>query len=207
MTRETLAAANATEAAAPSLRAVFLLDIAFPSGTIYATSGTHEISYNGNRYAPSGQFQDASGLAEYLDLKARRISIKLSGLDPSLITKVMNDAYHFAECNIYLAFCDENWRPVADPHPIGDALLMSGAIISLDSGTGVVEISAETLDVLNSRSSAQLATPESQRLRYSGDSGMDDVRAIMDMEVEWGGRRFGSAAGGRGRLSDQREQQ
>ena len=194
MTRSTLATANATEAAANSARMVILLDIAFPSGTLYATSAERPIPHNGNRYVPSGVFSDAQGFAETLDLKARRISIRMSGVDASLITKLMNDAYNFAQANVYLGFCDDNWKLVADPHALGDSLLLSGASITLDQGSGVVEINAETRDILNARSSAQLATPESQRLRYPGDTGMDAVRAIMDMEVEWAGVRSASAA-------------
>lgn len=189
MTRSNLSTANATEAAANSVRAAVLLDVAFPSGTLYATSCERPIVYNGTRYNPSGAFGSASGNAESTDLKARRISISLSGIDASLRTKLLDDAFHFAEVNLYLALCDENWKPVADPYPIGDSLLMSGAIITLDQGSGAVEISAETLDIFNARSSAALATPESQKLRYSGDTGMDDVRAIAEMEVEWGGAR------------------
>ena len=196
MTRSTLATANATEAAANSPRVVVLLDIAFPSGTLYATSAERPIAYNGNRYNPSGSFTEANGFAETLDLKARRVSIRMSGVDAALITKLMDDAYNFAEANIYLAFCDENWKLVTDPHVLGDALLLSGASITLDQGSGMAEINAETRDILNARSSAQLATPESQQLRYPGDSGMNAVRVIMDIEVEWAGLRSKSTAGG-----------
>ena len=198
MTRSSLAALNRAEAIAPVARVVALLDIAFPSGTLYATSSERAITYNGNRYLPSGVFTEATGISEKIDLKASRVSIKMSGLDSGLITKLMNDAYHFAETNLYLGFLDENWKLVADPYPIGDSLLMSGAIITLDSQSGAVEISAETLDILNARSSAQLATPESQKLRYSGDTGMDDVRAIMEMELEWGGVRLSGLSAGSG---------
>lgn len=196
MTRSNLSTANADEAAAPAVRAAMLLDIAFPSGTLYATTAERPIIYNGIRYNPSGIFNGSKGITETSDLKPKRISINLSGVDSGLKTKLVNDAYHYAETNLYLAFCDENWKPVADPYPLGESLIMSGAVITLDQDAGTVEVSAETLDIFNQRSSAALATPESQKLRYAGDTGMDAVRPITEAELIWAGRYLGGAGAG-----------
>lgn len=188
MSRSNLTAANRTEATAASLRMVAMLDIAFPSGTLYATSGDHALTFNGNTYSPTGvMVGDPQGLAETVDLSARRISVQMSGLDSSLITKLMGDAYNYATANLYVGFLNERGALVGDPYVVGNALRLSQCTVSLNQGTGAVEVSAETLEVLDARSSAQLATPESQHLRYPGDVGMDDVRAIMEMEVIWGG--------------------
>lgn len=191
MSRSNLTAANRGEATAAVVRMVGLLDIAFPSGTIYANSGDHALTYNGQSYLASAVMVDAvSGIGETTDLRARRVSIKLNGCDASLITKLMDDAYHFAEVNVYLGFLDDEGQLVADPYPVGHSLFMSSATISLDTGSGAVEISAETPEVLDTRSSEALATPESQALRYTGDTGMDAVRQIMETEIEWGGKRY-----------------
>lgn len=196
MTRTNLQVANAEASAANTVRAVALLDIAFPSGTLYATTAERPIVYNGIRYNPSGVFGGSKGIAETTDLKPKRISINLSGVDAALKTKLVTDAYHYAETNLYVAFCDENWRMVADPYPLGESLVMSGAVITLDQEAGTVEVSAETLDIFNQRSSATLATPETQKLRYSGDTGMDAVRAISEAELIWAGRYLGGVGAG-----------
>lgn len=198
MSRSNLTAANRGEATAAVVRMVGMLDIAFPSGTVYANSGDHALTYNGNSYLASAVMVDAvGGIGETTDLKARRVSIRLNGCDSSLITKLMDDSYHFAEVNVYLGFLDDEGQLVGDPYSVGDSLFMSSATISLDAGSGAVEISAETPEVLDARSSEALATPQSQKLRYAGDTGMDDVRKIMETEIEWAGfREIGGAGPG-----------
>ena len=197
MTRSNLSSGNRTESTAAAVRMVGLLDIAFPSGTIYANDGDKSLTYNGNAYLPSSVLvSDVSGISETVDLRARRVSIKLSGVDSSLINKLLSDAWHYAEINLYQGFLSEAGALVADPFPLGDSLLMSGASISLDTNTGQVEVSAETLDIFNNRSSAALATPESQKLRYATDTGMNAVRALMELEVAWGGRTLGGVGAG-----------
>jgi hypothetical protein len=190
MSRSALSALNRTEATGNVVRVEELASIAFPSGTVYVTSADRALVFGGNTYLPSGVYGGASGFAETPDLKPRQISIKISGLDAALLTKLLNDNYHYAEINVYLGFLNEARQLVADPYPIGHRLYMSHPVITLGERSGEVVISAETLDIHNRRNSAALATPESQRRRYPGDTGMDKVRVIAETEIEWGGRRY-----------------
>ena len=192
MTRSTLNAANAAEVAAPVARVCELAKLAFPGGTIYCTTASVDVPWDGKVFKANARLVDSGAVSEASDLKARRIAMRLSGLDQTLITRILTDEYQFSEVSIWLGLFDENWNLVADPHEIAPNLLMSGISIMLEVGSGEIELSAEYFDIFAQRDSAVLATPASQRLRYSTDTGMDKVARIMTQEIFWGGRYVSS---------------
>lgn len=195
MTRSTLAAANATEAAKSVARVCEMAELVFPGGTIHCTTASVDVPWNGKLFKANARLVDSGAVGESSDLKARRIAVRLSGLDSALVERILTDEYQFSEVNIWLGFFDETWRLVWEPHEIAPDLLMSGISIALDTGSGEIELSAEYFDIFAQRDSAALATPASQRLRYSTDTGMDKVARIMTQEIFWGGRY--AHAGGR----------
>lgn len=187
MTRSTLVTANRTEIGKSAARVAEFAEFDFPGGTIRVTTADRDVPWGGYTWVAQALLKDYGAISEASDLKARRTSLKLSGIDSNLLARIMADAYQFANVQVYLGFFDANWKLVADPYPMGDGLLMSNCILTLDAKTGEVELSAETWDIFNQRDSAVLATPESQRLRYSTDTGMDRVAWIATLDVEWGG--------------------
>lgn len=187
MTRSTLVAANRTEVSKAAVHRVSFIELKFPSGTVRSSTADRAYTWGGFTWLADARFIGASGLAEAPDLNARRASIVLSGVDSVLIGKVMVDKLHYSEVNLYEGFCDENWALVADPHPIAQNLLMSKPTIRYDNGTGEIEISAEQWTLFSARDSAVLATPQIQRLRSTGDTGMDKAVLIMTQNIQWGG--------------------
>lgn len=197
MSRSTLSPAARAETGKNSVRVAELAEFAFPGGTIRITTAERDIYWNGVVWSANALLQDFSGVSESSDLKARRISIQLSALDSTLLNRIFTDKYHYARVQLYLVFLDESWQLIAEPYAFGDELLLSNCAVSLDTEAGSVELSAETWDIFNQRDSAALATPESQRMRYPGDSGLDRVAAILTQDIEWGGRsvRIGEISG------------
>ena len=198
MTRATLGATNAAEVVKPTLRLEYLCQVVLPSVTLRGSTGDTDVPFGGNTYYGNAKFVGFSNIIEVPDLKARKVSIQLSGLDPQLVSAAINDKFHFAEISLYIAMFNEAGALIADPHQIGTSLYASNMPIRLGEGTGSIDLQAETLEVFNKRNSAVLATPESQKLRYAGDTGMDNVRKISEMEFEWGGVRKGPVATGTG---------
>lgn len=116
-----------------------------------------------------------------------------------LVHVLLTENYQFALVKFYVGWCDSTWALVADPHVLGDTLLMSNAVLSLDEAAGTIELSAESWTIFSERDSAVLATPQSQRLRYPGDSGQDRMAQIVTQIVEWNGQpqRVGAVPGTR----------
>ncbi len=203
MTRSTLGAANRSEVTGNVVREIHLLEMQFPTGTLRYTTADRDIDFAGvGTFTHTGALGGVDGVAEFADLKARRLSIKISGEDVGVLTGIVG-AYHNAKCRYWWGYCNEAWRLVADPYLVTDELLMSNATFNVDQSTGEIELSAETWDIYGQRDAAVLATPESQRARgaaYVSDSGMDKVAALMTTIVYWGGvaGNIGGFSGGRG---------
>lgn len=198
MTRSTLTSTNRAETQKKEARQVEFAEFAFPSGTIRVCNADRHFTWGGFTWLGDGTLVEPGTIEETPDLNPRRYAFLLSALDPSLVTKVMTDQYQFALAKFYVGWCDANWALVADPHVLGDTLLMSNAVLSLDERSGTIELSAESWTIFSERDSAVLATPQSQRLRYPGDSGQDRMAAIVTTIVEWNGQpqRIGTGAVG-----------
>lgn len=195
MTRSTLSSAARTESVSPVVHVGELIDIAFPSGTLRVTSGTMPVSYNGNTYNVTPLVNDAlSDYAESSDGKARGATIGLSGVDATLRNKILTDAFSFVSVNVTLAFYNETWSLIAS-YPIAVNRLLS--VASVSTGSTDTTLTIESPQILADRDSAVLSSPETQRLRYTGDTGMDRAASLIGMQLEWGGKIETVIGGGR----------
>lgn len=199
MTRSTMSAANRAEAGKAAVRLADFIELRFPSGTVRSTTADRNVVWGGFTWLADARYVKAAGMAEKADLNARRTSIVLAGTDSVLVNKIMTDKINFSEADFYTGLFDENWQLVGDPHPMAKNLLMSAPKLRLEEGSASIEISAESWTLLSSRDSVVLATPQTQRLRYPGDTGQDKVAAIMTREVQWGGVFTIPGTGGGGR--------
>lgn len=199
MTRSTLSSTNRTETQKKEVRQVEFAEFAFPSGTIRVCNADRHMIWGGFTWLADATLIEPASAEEVTDLSPRRYAFLLSALDPALVTKILTDNYQFALVKFYVGWCDSNWALVADPHVLGDSLLLSNAVLSLDEAAGTIELSAESWTIFSERDSAVLATPQSQRLRYPGDSGQDRMAHIVTQIVEWNGQpqRVGAAPGTR----------
>lgn len=187
MTRATLSAANRTEIAKNAQRRADFMELRFPSLTVRSTTADRNVTWGGFNWLADARFVQAAGYAEKSDLKARRTSLLLAGTDAALVTAIMNDKLTFSEVDLYVGFFNENWTLVDTPHAMAKNLLMSAPKLKLGAGTAQIELSLESWSIFSTRDAAVLATPETQRQRYAGDTGMDRIAAIMTKESVWGG--------------------
>lgn len=192
MTRSTLATANREQAQAAARRMVYFVKVAFPSGTIYASTGSRSMFWGGQKWSARWVLAKLPEPVEQGDLKSHGVSLVFAGLDPTLLQRIQTDKYHFAEVSCWKGFCDSAWKLVATPHQIARQFL-SNCALRVDGDqdgniAGAVTMTAEGPEVIWARDAAQLATPESQRLRHPTDTGLDRILAQTTIVIEWGGR-------------------
>lgn len=194
----TLTADQQEQVDSPTPRIAYLVDIAFPSGTVYLCLAGRRVLANGKVYLPGTLLRSPSGMTETLDLTARRVTFECSGADDDFLEKVREDKWAGVAVNCWDALFDENWKLAAPLVPSGKFRLSEAPIERMGEGGIVVEFSAESRSLLYRRNRSALGTPESQRRRVTGDTGLDNVRAIAEQVVEWGGIRQSAGGGGAG---------
>lgn len=205
MTKSTLATANRAQAQAPAKRMVYLVKVAFPGGAIYASTGSRPYRWDGQAWAARWVISKLPEPVEQGDLKSHGLSLVFSGLDAQLVERILKDKYHFAEVSCWKGFCDNAWTLVTTPHRFAKGFL-SNCAVRVDGDedgniSGGITITAESPEVFWARDAAQLATPESQRLRYAGDTGLDRILEQNTIVIEWGGRPLRGGGGGGGGFS------
>ena len=192
----TLTADQQEQVESPTPRLAYLVDIAFPSGTVYLCLAGRRVLANGKVYLPGTLLRSPSGMTETLDLTARRVTFECSGADDDFLAKARDDDWAGVAVNCWDALFNENWKLAAPLVPSGKFKLSEAPIARGGDGGIVVEFSAENRSLLYRRNRAALGTPESQRRRVSGDTGLDNVRATAEQVVEWGGIRQTTGGGG-----------
>lgn len=193
-----LSTANQAQVQAPERRLVYFIKVAFPSGTIYAVTANRSFEWGGQEWSAQWLVLGVPEVTEKADLKSYAGEIVFSGVNATLRSKVMNDKYSRAEVGYWKGFCDENWKLVGDPHPVATRRKLSQCRLRMDGKTGTIKLQAHGPEVNWRRDSAQLATPESQRLRYPTDTGLDRVLDQGTKVIEWGGRLLRGGGGGGG---------
>lgn len=192
MTRSTLATLNQGQVSLPTVRIAEFGEFQFPSGTLRLTTADRDIDWGGFKWLGDGRFIDLSSFQEVTDLKGRSISFILSGIDAAIRAAILADRYQYANVSIWIGFFDQNWKLLTTPHVLADSLLMSTGALTIKGGRGggalqeVIELKTESWNIHGQRDSANLIATEQQKLRYAGDTCLDNVPSIVDKVITWG---------------------
>ncbi|HEU4602313.1 MAG TPA: hypothetical protein VFS24_10110, partial [Steroidobacteraceae bacterium] len=81
---------------------VTLVDLDFASGHVRAHDGVGELSFGGNTYDGLGKYGSIEGITEDLEIVARPLRLKLSGVDAALVTTAMTESYQNRSATVYI---------------------------------------------------------------------------------------------------------
>lgn len=193
-----LASPDSTQSASTIVNIVEFLSIAFPSGTVYLTTGDQNYTWGGHTYTPDGRFGSVSGLNETVDGKPRAASIVISGTDSALMTAIVGAKLSWISIGYAIGFVDYGGALVGTPS-FTAAVFMGDCTVSKDKGTGQVTISGENrLANGLGRVSAIYAAKQDQSMRFAGDTFFDAIPALINRMVQWGGAQVqtGQTGGG-----------
>lgn len=114
-----LLAAEKTAIEASRVRMAYLVHFDFPSGPVLFTTNTHSLFFpGGSEWLGVGNLLDISLPQEDASLESHKCEIKLSGLNPALISLALNEDIENAPCTIYLALFDPDTN-----QPVGPAFV------------------------------------------------------------------------------------
>lgn len=185
--------ANQTEATQPSIRLFVAVALDFASGVVRAHDGAGSITIGGNEFTGVGNFGGVELTEETVEIIARGIKLRLSGVDNSLLTTALTENYQGRSATVYLGFLNMETNALIDtPETLWEGR-MAQMTISLGKTTGTLELSCEH----RLRREPRIAryTHADQQLAYSGDRFFDLVAKIPGFQGTWGARGVANDGG------------
>jgi hypothetical protein len=167
----------------------------FTSGIIRAHMGVGTLTIGGNDFlgvgaAGSGGFGSVSSITE--DPNQRNVGelyLSLSGIDPTILGKVPQRAEYYNQfASIYFIPLDSvTMRPVSPIEPPIFEGFMDLLVYSRTRGAAAIQLTVKHYDSLFENTVGLLYTDESQKSLFSTDNFFDQIAAIANKKVQWGG--------------------
>jgi len=175
-----------TELAKSANRPVHLAQVIFDDETVYMNDGYKTITYATNDYVAVGNFMAFSNIVEAVEVIVSKVTMSLSGVDGSMISRFLNKEYIDRTVKIYTAFLNDSQTLIADPVLIFEGRMDSPVISDNPlSGTAVVSVSATNTWVDFTRKTGRHTNHEEQQVFFSGDKGFEFASEIVK-DIIWG---------------------
>lgn len=170
-----------------TVRAAILARFDFASGTDRVWSGFEERTFGGYPWKGMGRFGSVDGLSTRSDLAAEKITFKLSGVWPELVTiaKQQSTEVKGRPCYVYLQFFGEDWQTLDSPIAIRSGIMDQMTYEATGPDTRTITLTAES--IFAARNSAPFAfyTDRDQNARFPGDRGLELIAGFVNKNVAW----------------------
>lgn len=183
-----VSSANQTAAESQNILMALAVDLDFASGHVRAHDGIGAISIGGNSYEGIGSFGSIEAVEESIEVIAKPLKLKLSGVDSSIISKALNETTNYQNRSATLYFVVYNTTTCAlvdTPETLWEGRMnqMTIALNGEDSGVSVL-----CEHRLRREPRVARYTHEDQQLVYSGDLGFNLIGKIRGFRGTWGAK-------------------
>lgn len=193
MSGRTLPTGFQTAVSAPVVRPAFLVQLNWPSGTVYAWTGYGNIAWGGHTFIGTGYLGKISEIKESGDLAANGVNLSLSGIPSALVAEALENNAQGQPAKIWLAAMAADGSFAADPYLVFDGKIDQTVITdSGDSATITVQLQKELVD---NRSGARRYTHEDQQIDFPGDRGFEYVAGLATKTISWGAAAPATSSG------------
>ena len=188
----------------------FALKAEFDTDTVLIHTGQGDLVIGGETYLGAGTLLAISDIEDSKELKSAGVTFSISGMDAEVLGYALNENYQNRPISLYMAFVSGGTDDVD-----GYLTLYKGRMINIDISDDVngsnITLQTENRLLDLRRPSNIRYTRESQEYLYSGDTSLDQVNKISQMNIEWGRASSGAASNsvwdGRRALDDEGRQQ
>lgn len=175
-----MAAATSAATVAP----VFLVQLNWPTGTVYAWSGYGNISWNAQTWIGTGNLGGISNIRESSDGSANGITVSLSGIPSAELARALEDDSQGQPAKVYFGILSSSGAFTVDPYLIFDgAIDVCPVLDNGDTATIYIQIEKELIDT---RTRGRRYTHEDQQIDHPGDLGFQYVAGLAAKEITWG---------------------
>lgn len=178
----TAAMAKALKGGAPR---ALIVEIEHPDGIGRFWSSIGTLAWNGETWAGTGVMGSVSPVTQTSDLSIQEMSFALSGVDPEVVSQ-LSDTVRNLSGRAWLACLNDRGGVVRNPYELIDAVLDYQTFEVADDGSGAqIKIIARSGFYTLERAIDECWSPEDQKVRYPGDTGLDMLPLLEKQDVLW----------------------
>lgn len=176
----TLPAGMSAALASGAIEPFYAVELLFDSGAIRIWTGYGDRTIDGQTYLGSGNFLAISDIEEVGNLNAKGITLTLSGLDATIMSYALAEAYQGRTARILFGL-----------NGISDAVEVFSGLMDVmsikHSGESLqISMSIENKLVNLQRANVRRYTSASHKSRNAGDTFFDSITVIQDKVIPWG---------------------
>jgi hypothetical protein len=193
MTRTLPTGLDAQLSAAEVGIAVFLVELHWPSGTVYAWNGYGTLPWGGRNWQGVGDFGGIASVQESSDAASNGVQLSLSGVPVSAVARALENDSQGQQALVYFGVVGPGGF-VIDPYLLSDSVI-DYASIRRDGQTATITIALEK-ELYDDRSNARRWTHEDQQIDFPGDDGLIYVAQLPNRQFTWGKATMAPAVSG-----------
>lgn len=171
-------------------REIIFAELDFVSGALYVhNTGLGVIPWGGHDWLGLGEFGGISAIDESSDMGVQGFTLTLSGVEPALLASALDRTdYKGRDVALYVGVVDEDYQLLAPPK-LATRGFMDVPTITREDGVGTISMHCERESVRLTRKLTTRISKEDHQLRHPGDTILDDMAALINKDVMWGGQR------------------
>jgi hypothetical protein len=168
-----------------ALRPALFVEANFTSGPIYVWSGVGPIAWGGKTWTGLGSLGNVSMIEEGATVEAKGITLTLSGIDPSMLTGILDEFQVGLPAIVSLGLFDAAGALIADP--VGCFVgQMDQPTLDVTGTSATISINCESRLIEMNVAVDRRYTNEDQQRDYPRDRGLEFVNSIQEAQIYWG---------------------
>lgn len=164
--------------------AVFLVELAWPGGTVYAWNGYGNLSWDSKTWVGTGYLGAITPIGETSDLRANGCALTLSGIPSDLIAEAFANDAQGQPARIWIGALLPSGALATDPLQVFDGIIDHTAFEDTgDTSTLTVQLEKEAID---RRVVGRRFTHEDQQIDAPGDLIFEYVAGLANAQLTFG---------------------
>tara|TARA_Y100000996_G_scaffold348282_1_gene286822 strand:- start:2392 stop:3024 length:633 start_codon:yes stop_codon:yes gene_type:complete len=169
----------------------FAVKAEFDTDTVRLHSGLDNLVINSETYEGAGTLLSISDIEDTKELKSSGVTFQLSGMDADVLGYALTENYQNRPVTLFMAFTSGGTNIVD-----GYLTLYKGRMVQADindsTAGATITLQTENRLIDLTRPSNIRYTKESQQYLYNGDTSLDQVAKVNQMQIYWGRKGVGA---------------
>lgn len=167
---------------------VIFADLGFDSAHLYVHTDLGTITTGGHDWLGVGSFASISGIEETDDGTPTGMSLTLSGIDTTILTAALTEAYMDRPVVIYLAVRDMVTGAISSLHQLA-SMKMDSMVINAGNETARISLNTESEWINFDKSLMRYLSDSNEQLNYPGALGLIYLDDMINAKITIGSKQ------------------